>query len=530
MRKAIFFITLIFPLFIYAQTYHWDFGVSGYSCDVTTVVFNDAIYLNSGPKAIETDNEGNCYVFGNFSGTDYHLKQYAFQEKDIQLKYFTPYSVPNWYLYKINKKGEIIWSNRIVADNLPSDVEFYVNPHNGKIYLITNFIRSFYLNENDIIDLYPQPLAITPSRMMLCFDSSGNYNKVITTNGVLGNLVFANAEEGVIKMTDSLNSSNYPSLFRFSCVSNTTSTFIQNMYYNIIGFDKEKQRYINDQFGEYDLNLNKTKSEHYYSQDVVTTNKISSYFKAKDGSMYLCYYSTPGYYQDYNFLIKIDRNFKLIWRLKGGYQIQKDSNDNIWIIGNGKIDRSTNPKSILNKYANYTNNNYINISRLDTATGNIDSNALTPTNYLFYNNIAECILKIDNSNNIWLAGSFRDEIEFGNTILTADCYSNSLPLQHFVAKASTVWKQTRKNLNINETKTEKSVTVFPIPASNTITLKFKNPTIPLNIQIYNSLGQSFQVNYNNDNQTIDIQNLPLGIYTLKINHSQNIESCTFIKN
>lgn len=61
------------------------------------------------------------------------------------------------------------------------------------------------------------------------------------------------------------------------------------------------------------------------------------------------------------------------------------------------------------------------------------------------------------------------------------------------------------------------ICIFPNPATDYIEISGVNQTISDNIQIYNSLGQIVLTYKYSDNQRINLTNIPVGLYYLKIN-------------
>lgn len=87
-------------------------------------------------------------------------------------------------------------------------------------------------------------------------------------------------------------------------------------------------------------------------------------------------------------------------------------------------------------------------------------------------------------------------------------------------------------LNTQEVAMASNATVYPNPASNWITLKSDSvPTLPTQLSIYDTLGRKVkELKYAYQNtQTIDVSNLAAGVYFLRVQNDERIQSIKFIK-
>jgi hypothetical protein len=533
MKRDIVFIIAFLPIMAFSQKYYWDFATSGSSCpDMIKTYYpinDDATNLITSPIDMATDNEGNAYVIGNYYSTNvnktYSLKQYAPTNKNIDIKHDIAYTArTSIYLYKINKLGEIVWSNTLSSGptfdlaTYNSNTTLAVNPYSGKVYITTHFIYAMYMN-NDIIDLYPKAMMNSPKRMMLCFNADGTYDTVILSAGVLEKPLFSSASSGVVKVSRPVNDgygTDSISLYQLNCIDNTLGNYIYFKHSIFIGFDEEKQRYITDNLSEYDLNLNKVVDKNFYYQIGVTASKIINYIKAKEGSIYLTYFKeNPSSINEFKYyLIKIDKNLSLKWIVNDGSRVAIDTNDNIFVASNQRT-------------TNFSNPSHINVWQLNTSTGELVDVVLTPTNYI-QQYFTEMLFKIDKTNKLWLASGFINEMEIGNHLLTAECPNNYLPYFHFVGCASTNWKQDRKNLNVNEATTN-TIKLYPNPVNNILKIENFNLNEVEYIEIYNLIGMKQPIEINPDVNEIDVTNLLSGIYFLKISYNNHTQTFKIIK-
>jgi hypothetical protein len=84
---------------------------------------------------------------------------------------------------------------------------------------------------------------------------------------------------------------------------------------------------------------------------------------------------------------------------------------------------------------------------------------------------------------------------------------------------------------LEELDEESDVSVFPNPASNTITIETDNRLQISDYRIYNSSGQLIFESFNNSNQSyiIDISHLTTGIYTIQLSGAQGSRYHKFCK-
>lgn len=74
------------------------------------------------------------------------------------------------------------------------------------------------------------------------------------------------------------------------------------------------------------------------------------------------------------------------------------------------------------------------------------------------------------------------------------------------------------NVSINENIYESQINIYPNPANNSINISTNNYQTPLNISIYNTIGQQLYVKQNiySDNLQMDISNYSTGLLFIKI--------------
>ncbi len=71
-------------------------------------------------------------------------------------------------------------------------------------------------------------------------------------------------------------------------------------------------------------------------------------------------------------------------------------------------------------------------------------------------------------------------------------------------------------LAVNDEVLERNITLFPNPTTGAIQIRVKQWTSDLKYEIYNILGQTLKVNELQNNEIIDLGNLPSDIYFIKI--------------
>ncbi len=553
MKKIFTLLLFLLPALAFSQKYYWDFATSGSSCSDVVRNYNftpdNESDLVTSPIEMATDNEGNAYVLGNYYTTNinktYRLKQYAPNAKNIDLKHEIAYTSPvSLYLYKISKDGEILWANTLSSGpsftlaTSNSATSLSVNPYSGQVYITTHFVSTLYMNGYDIIDLYPKALPKTPRRMMLCFNSDGTYNNVLLSAEYFEKPLFSSATSGIIRAARQGNDvygTDSTSLYQFNGTNNTLGNYIYFKHSKMIAFDEEKQRFISDNLSEYDLNLNKVVDKNFYYQIGVSASTIINYFKAKDGSKYLTYFKeNPSSINNESkyYLIKIDNNLSLKWVFQdrsSTLRVAKDTNDNIFILVMPVFyNQYKDGKGADKSYPNLVENpSPTNIFQLDTSTGEIANIALTPTNYInqFF---TENFLQIDKTNKLWMASGFINEMEIGNYLLTEDCSNNYMPYFHFVGRASTNWKQDRKNLNVNDL-SNNTFQVYPNPVSDKLKINNFNFNEAEEIEIYNAIGIKQTYDISLESNEIDVSNLKTGVYFIYLKNNKNQSRCTFIK-
>jgi len=246
----------------------------------------------------------------------------------------------------------------------------------------------------------------------------------------------------------------------------------------------------------------------------------------------------------------------------GGHNIVIDTENNIYVKGvfNGILNTNTNPISSFGDYASSfvlkmdnlgeivwvksfnttglvyprdrmatddTNNLYI-IGSFDNTIyfGGTPFNAegLGDAYVLKMNNLGDVIWKdkfgsmgydttsgiaINVENDLFVIGTFRETVNFGTFSLTSAGGGDVFLL-----------KLSADGLSIEDTEPQKW-SVFPNPVKDFLTIEFTDNTEKISIEMFTMLGQKIKTFENlNSTEKIDLSDLKTGIYLLKINHNE----------
>ncbi len=77
---------------------------------------------------------------------------------------------------------------------------------------------------------------------------------------------------------------------------------------------------------------------------------------------------------------------------------------------------------------------------------------------------------------------------------------------------------------------DQSFTIFPNPANSFVTVHLNNGTNNAKLNIYNSFGQNIYSTNVVEDESIDISNIPAGVYYIRLNNSEKIETKRLILN
>lgn len=135
-------------------------------------------------------------------------------------------------------------------------------------------------------------------------------------------------------------------------------------------------------------------------------------------------------------------------------------------------------------------------------------------------------IAIDQYNNLILSGYFLGNLTFeGIDPIT----SVSDEIDIFIVKLETPYTIPEEIININDILPE--ATIYPNPAADYIVIQFDEGDAVDNVEIYNAQGQIMMIEKLAGNQSININNLPAGFYTVHLlnNDATLIAQQQFIK-
>ncbi|MBI3232669.1 MAG: T9SS type A sorting domain-containing protein, partial [Bacteroidetes bacterium] len=480
------------------------------------------------PLGIEVDDSGNVYVLGRFPTFNWS-KEYQISQTT---KVYAPQTVYTsaFYLYKINKKGEIQWAHSLTNENqtlddVASPASFSINQFSGKVYLVLSALDNIYLDENKINTMIDNSKFVQ-KKMMICFNSDGSYNKTIFSPGFLTKPLFSSLNLGVYKA--SKISDFYPwddsiSFYSFDAQKDSILGYKYSNSDRLLYFDKQKQAYITDLLAEYNTNLIKTKNNQYnhtHLGSIVSKNDVIEYKMDKQGSHYFYYYNkdpNTNNNEKLYYLLKLDANLNRKWvhSISSRALFQVDSLGNPWLdAASGSVYNVQGPSN--QKYpVLYNNPSDHYLVMLDNETGNITSSKIVPTN-MIQQTYLPGLFKIDDKNNFWIAGLMYNEMEFGNFKLSMNCPSNYLPLQHYIARAKEGWGQDRKNLSIESLQEYQPLSLFPNPANQYIQINILKGNSIESIEIFDMLGMKVPVAIDPSENRINVQDIACGLYTVRV--------------
>jgi hypothetical protein len=125
-------------------------------------------------------------------------------------------------------------------------------------------------------------------------------------------------------------------------------------------------------------------------------------------------------------------------------------------------------------------------------------------------------IHVDASNNIYSTGEFNGTVDF-------DPNSGTVNLASTGQQDAFILKLSQSNAGINEI-VQINISIYPNPATSQITLQ--TTEVIKQISIFNLSGQVVQTENKN---TFSVQNLPAGIYVLRVQTEGGISTARFVK-
>jgi hypothetical protein len=519
-----------------AQPYKWDWVTGGGTCRIGPMPY----YTSSDPSNIgfarpafvQADHAGNVYVMGYYPNTDGWNKQYTVGSMTNLGRSTKPINGSTEgtviYLYCIKADGIISWAhtisyseNKFFAET--NDVTIVVNPFSGKVYLMMSALDGFYLGQDAVNTKLKDP--VRQQRMLVSFLPNGTYGNTIFTGGVLQNLVFASADYGVFTAS---GPSDFPPYYdsTYQYLLNASTDVIDgrvpienNKNQHMKAYNPVKQVFVSNFLNEYDWNMNLVKNVNYTGTTAGGNKTLTDVYLDKKGNYYLRYkYALNDPFTKY-YIFKIKPDLTTAWFSNAGDFFQLDSAGNPWRFYNSHYEAHIlNGNELQRKQ--FSANDSKNIQsqnfaiQFDPETGEATQNMIVPTN-LHNQSFQNAAFIINNNNDFIFSGNLIVEAEFGHQTFSQICNNGTVPLQHYVAKASEGWQSTRKNLSALET-LKKQWSIYPNPGNH-----YAQINIPADMQVqeaalWDMLGrkQEIRIDMASDKITFDTENLPTGVYQI----------------
>ena len=483
--------------------YQWAFALEGAGGSVSA-------------QCVEIDALGNVYITGIFSGI------VDFDPSPTEANLVTINN--NAFLAKYDANGNYLWaiSMGVTDYNYGMSIAIIAIDNFGNTYITGTF--------SGVVDFDPSPTEANLTSAGLYdiflakYDVNGNYSWAISMGG-------PEFDNGISVAIDA-----------------SGNVYVTGSFNGTADFDPSANTANLTSAGETDIFLSKYNANGNYQWAISIGGGFTEWASCvaidATGNAYITgsFYGTADFDPSATtvnlspsggcdaFLAKYDSNGSFVWvnAIGGtlgtlGNSLTIDAADNICLlgqfIGTADFDPSANTENLtsigsedifLAKY--YADGSYkwaISMGGTDTGIGDRGLS-----------------LALDNSDNIYLTGSFSGECGFdtgtGITNITSAGESDI-----FLAK----YKDTLAgNTSINNTLTETDIlSVYPNPANNILIIEHKDFK-PLTFEIVNTLGQkTLNGQLTSEKTIIDISHLQPGIYLLKINDEVNCKMIKVIK-
>ncbi|MBS1534533.1 MAG: T9SS type A sorting domain-containing protein [Bacteroidetes bacterium] len=454
------------------------------------------------PTAIALDNQNNLYLCG-FTGTR------------------------GVFISKWSTNGDEIWTRYFNDAPENNALTFGIKPISGGVV-----VNGFFTGT---LDFDPSPTSVNSltafnnDAFLLSLDVNGNFAwvKQIESNGAViltgldtttqGEIITSGVFVGSVDLNPDPNVQSI-----FTSQSTTFSAFssIFAAKYSSSGDLIWSKHYRGTATTDFLTTLVKTDSQN----NVI----VLSDFK---GSTSFSTTTTVSSTSNYNtFLSKANSNGILLWAKKivqndgfiqtaNGANMAIDGCDNIYVSGEFTGTCDFDPSANTHELQSLTNTRAVFISSY-SQDGNYLSafpiKGLGQPDFVEFNGYLP--IAVDADQNLIAGGTFRNTLDFDPTDNTLELHSSVDPNSSIAGVFLTKYPNPSSCALANPTFTEGSLTIFPNPAQDEINIHFKENQSQMIAQMIDMQGrivlhESFQ---NNQHFTLDIKNLPAGMYLLKI--------------
>lgn len=508
MKKLVYLILGCFLMYpakaqTFRSNYHWKWSVLNSTCPPEIPNFPTGLDFSKGPKCMAIDSMGNVFLFGLMEvpdGLDYELAaNTSGATSHTQSNPYTTNTNTALYLMKLSNSGELLWSKNIATAGIweGMDLSLHVDALSSISHILFNAGPEIKLNHDFIRTPYPSGTSGT----LMSFNSDGD---LIDTVWQINHLIpgdgasFLYIKPGpwpqqftVIKRTS--NTERELTIFNYS-----VPEFIYNPHAN--NFYSFRTGYIGFQIYDTALVLQKN-----VQITGTTPNMLGTDFKAafgSDGHLIILYRENAFT----NWMLYVDSNYECKWYRKAGDVAALDADGNPWIYY---------PSAILidgKRVVPFRGETCVAV-KLNKNDGSLSGDFVAPT-YASYSKGADDFI-IDHKNNFYMAGTFRYEIEFGNTLLSQICSNRAFAKTQFVAMAQEGKEPNRLTADAKHQQMAFKASVYPIPFTEQLSVQ--SDLVMDKLKIHDLHGkQLLETSPYSTLVELDLRSLKAGIYLLSI--------------
>ncbi|MCB9261863.1 MAG: T9SS type A sorting domain-containing protein [Flavobacteriales bacterium] len=476
----------------------WKWATLNYSCPPEIVNFPTGLDYSSGPKCMKIDSMGNVYLLGLIqvsTGMDYTLAANTTNSNTFtQNNPFITNAGYSFYLLKLDSTGQLVWCKDIVTAGIWEGMSF-------ELFVDAKTSTSLVLcpTGSEIIFSGQKIRTQGTSGAVFSFDLNGN---LIDTTWYVNNLTQGDSASFLYSK---------PGLWpnQFDVVKHTLKgdELLKTFNYSIPQFiyNPFENQYFSLSFGSdvirvFDSKLNQIKNIQLTGD--VPDMKGTSFdivFKPNGDFMILYLESANKVHK----LLYIDSTYQCKWSKYLGNSAAFDADGNPWsyysntgLVAGKRVFpyRGTSSVAVkLNPLNGEPTGDYISPSYTSYCLGSDD-------------------FCIDSKNRFYMSGTFRYEIEFGNTVLSHICNNKAYGRTQYVAMASPGKEINRLTSKIGKTEMESGVFLYPNPTTDFINFDIEEKVNE--ITAISLDGRQTALIFENDK--IDVSNLESGIYALEI--------------